>query len=343
MSTSPEGRSIPLLPEGVCDFLPKEAKRLRMLESAIREGFEQRGYEEVILPAIEPIETILAEASFEGFPKGLVGFMEPTSARLMGLRQDFTPQIVRLVASHLKFVKLPIRLFYMGSTFSGDPGLKRLEEHQGGAELIGEAGFEADAEIIGTTCNVLKSMGLSRFRIYMGDASFLQSILDKVLEAGKDPKNFLRAWSQRNLEAIEAQIDGLSLDRTTKETLKELPFFVGSLKTAQERFVSIKWPPFNRSLARFQALMKAMENGFIEAPDAIQLDYGATPRHSYYTGLFFEGYFEGYPGLLALGGRYDRLFSVFESAVPAVGVGFKLSPILKSINGQLPPTEVGGL
>jgi ATP phosphoribosyltransferase regulatory subunit len=327
-----EGRLIPLLPEGVCDFLPKEAKRLRMLEGSIREGFGQRGYEEVILPAIEPIETVLTEASFEGFPKGLMGFMEPTSGRFLGLRQDFTPQIVRLVASQLKHVKLPIRLFYMGSTFSGDPGLKRLEEHQGGAELIGEAGIEADAEVIGMACGVLKSMGLSRFRIYVGDASFLQSLLDAILKKGGGPKNFFRAWSQRNLEAIEAQIEGLSLDHMTKEALKELPFFVGPLKTAQEKFASLKWPPFKQSLTRFQALMKALQNDSIEASEVIQVDYGATPRHSYYTGLFFEGYLEGYPGLLALGGRYDRLFSVFESAVPAVGVGFKLSSILESIN-----------
>ena len=332
MSGPQEGRSFPLLPEGVCDFLPKEAKRLRKLEEAIREGFGQRGYEEVILPAFEPIETILTDTTNEEFPRGLMGFLEPTSGGFLGLRQDFTPQIVRLVASHLKFVKLPIRLFYVGSTFSGDPGLKRLEEHQGGAEWIGEAGIEADAEIIGMTWRALQSMGLAQFRIFVSDASFLRALLDAVPDKGGGLKNFFRAWSQRNLEAIEDQIDRFSLDPRKKEGLKELPFFIGSLKSVQEKFASVEWPPFKRSLARFQGLMKALENDFSEALEVIEVDYGATPRHGYYTGLFLEAYLEGYPGLLALGGRYDQLFSVFESAVPAVGVGFKLSSILESIN-----------
>jgi ATP phosphoribosyltransferase regulatory subunit len=329
MSGSQPARLVPLLPEGVCDLLPEGAKGLRELEGAIRQDFGRLGYQEVVLPTIEYLDTFLTDARKDELPAGIFGFLEPVTGRLLALRQDFTPQIARLVASRLKFVQLPMRLLYLGPTFGHDGGGSRLEEHQGGAELIGEAGIRADAEVLGAVCLSLKAMGFKRFKVYIGDAAFVRSLLALPFQDSTTRHAFWCAWRQRNLEALEVIVEKLPVDQETKGTLINLPFFVSSRDALKGRDFPSPWRPLQKSLLRVEGLFKALEDVLPEAEACIELDYGATPKHAYYTGLFFEVYAEGFPQLIALGGRYDQLFSVFETNVPAVGAGFKLSAIME--------------
>lgn len=329
MSGSQPARLVPLLPEGVCDLLPEGAKGLRELEGAIRQDFGRLGYQEVVLPTIEYLDTFLTDARKDELPAGIFGFLEPVTGRLLALRQDFTPQIARLVASRLKFVQLPMRLLYLGPTFGHDGDGSRLEEHQGGAELIGEAGIKADAEVLGTVCLALKAMGFKRFKVYIGDAAFVRSLFTLPFQDSTTRHAFWCAWRQRNLEALEVIVQKLPVDQETKGTLINLPFFVSSRDALKGRDFSSPWRPLQKSLLRVEGLFRALEDVLPEAEACIELDYGATPKHAYYTGLFFEVYAEGFPQLIALGGRYDQLFSVFETNVPAVGAGFKLSAIME--------------
>jgi ATP phosphoribosyltransferase regulatory subunit len=124
-------------------------------------------------------------------------------------------------------------------------------------------------------------------------------------------------------------VEKLPVDQETKGTLINLPFFVSSRDALKGRDFPSPWRPLQKSLLRVEGLFKALEDVLPEAEACIELDYGATPKHAYYTGLFFEVYAEGFPQLIALGGRYDQLFSVFETNVPAVGAGFKLSAIME--------------
>ena len=329
MSEPQPSKILPLLPEGVCDFLPEGAKRLRELEEAIRRDFGQLGYQEVILPVVEFLDTFLADTRKDELPPGIFGFLEPLTGRLLALRKDFTPQIARLVASRLKFVQLPMRLFYLGPTFGHDGAGSRLEEHQGGAELIGEAGIEADAEVLRAVCFALRTMGLERFKVYLGDASFVSSLLALPFKNHARRQAFLTAWRQRNLEALETIIKELPVAKETKTTLLGLPFLVGSWDEVGGKACLSSWEPLQKSLQKVGGLFNVLEGSLPKALECIEMDYGAAPRHSYYTGLFFEAYMEGFPQLIALGGRYDNLFSVFESSVPAVGAGFKLSAIME--------------
>jgi ATP phosphoribosyltransferase regulatory subunit len=329
MSGSQPARLVPLLPGGVCDLLPEGAKRLRELEGAIRQNFGRLGYQEVVLPTIEYLDTFLADTQKDELPAGIFGFLEPFTGRLLALRQDFTPQIARLVASRLKFVQLPMRLLYLGPTFGQDGDGSRLEEHQGGAELIGEAGIKADAEVLGTVCLALKAMGFERFKVYIGDAVFVKSLLALPFQDNATRHAFCSAWRQRNLEALDVIVEKLPIDQQTKGTLVNLPFLVGSRNALKGRVFSSSWSPLQKSLQGVEGLFEALEDVLPEAEKCIELDLGAAPKHAYYTGLFFEVYAEGFPQLIALGGRYDQLFSVFETNVPAVGAGFKLSAIMK--------------
>jgi ATP phosphoribosyltransferase regulatory subunit len=299
------------------------------LEGAIRQDFGRLGYQEVVLPTIEYLDTFLTDARKDELPAGIFGFLEPVTGRLLALRQDFTPQIARLVASRLKFVQLPMRLLYLGPTFGHDGDGSRLEEHQGGAELIGEAGIKADAEVLGTVCLALKAMGFKRFKVYIGDAAFVRSLFTLPFQDSTTRHAFWCAWRQRNLEALEVIVQKLPVDQETKGTLINLPFFVSSRGALKGRDFSSPWRPLQKSLLRVEGLFRALEDVLPEAEACIELDYGATPKHAYYTGLFFEVYAEGFPQLIALGGRYDQLFSVFETNVPAVGAGFKLSAIME--------------
>src|SRR5213076_2236550 len=119
------------------------------------------GYAEVVPPAIEAADVFGPEA-FRALDR---------SGRLIALRADFTAQVARIAATRLAGVS-PLRLYYRGSIvrrLESGPVYERL---QAGCELVGAAGPEADAEILGLASAALAALGLRGARISVGTMGY---------------------------------------------------------------------------------------------------------------------------------------------------------------------------
>src|SRR6478609_3139595 len=154
-----------LLPEGIADVLPAEARKIEELRRAMLDHFRGYGYELVMPPMLEYIESLLAGA---GRDTDLRTFklVDQMSGRTMGVRADMTTQAARIDA-HLLNRNSVTRLCYVGSVLHTRPsGLHATREPlQIGAEIYGHAGLEADAEVQELVLASLALAGISQVRL----------------------------------------------------------------------------------------------------------------------------------------------------------------------------------
>ena len=315
------------LPQGVYDLLPEFAKKLRFFENTIRSILTRSGYEEVVPPLFEYLDNFLTAAGKVKNQEDIIKFVDLASGRLIGLRHDFTPQVVRLVASHFRFTTKPRRLFYIGPIYRHARGNKNAEVYQAGAELIGPSDIRSDAEILDLTQRIIAAMGVEEFTIYVSDARFMRNIFHMSQLSIQDKEELKIALKQRNGEYIEFLVKRSLLDECIKEVLIELPFLFGTIEDLNKRSKRFEWPALRKTIEELDHLMSLVKE-MNAIRNNIIIDLGSYPKHDYYTGVFFEVHLPKVLRNIALGGRYDQLFSFFGENVPAVGVGLTLSDLI---------------
>ena len=136
-----------LLPEHIADVLPSEARRIEELRRKLLDLARGYGFELVIPPMLEHLESLL---SGTGHALDLKTFklVDQLSGRMLGVRADTTPQVARIDA-HLLNRQGVARLCYCGPALHARPDhpLATRELLQFGAEIYGHSGLEADLEI----------------------------------------------------------------------------------------------------------------------------------------------------------------------------------------------------
>ena len=158
-----------LLPAGLEDILPPEAAQEAEAVEHLIGSFAAQGYERVKPPLLEFEETLLAGAG-AGVAQQTFRLMDPISQRMMGLRADMTPQVARIAAHRLGRAPRPLRLCYGGQVLRVRGSQLRSERQFGqvGAELIGAAQAEADAELVLLASEALTALGLEGLSIDVG-------------------------------------------------------------------------------------------------------------------------------------------------------------------------------
>ena len=156
-------------PEGVRDIYGKEYARKLAVEQKLQNAIHCFGYEDIQTPSIEFFDVFSKEIGTTP-SKELYKFFDKEGNTLV-LRPDFTPSIARCAAKYFMEEKVPLRFSYNGNTFTNTSNLqgKLKEVTQMGAELIGDPSVEADAEVISMVIEALKSTGLTRFQVTIGE------------------------------------------------------------------------------------------------------------------------------------------------------------------------------
>ncbi|MDP2706481.1 MAG: ATP phosphoribosyltransferase regulatory subunit, partial [Burkholderiales bacterium] len=157
-----------LLPEYIEDILPAEARGIEALRRAMLGLFEVHGYQLVLPPLLEYVESLLTGT---GHDLDLKTFklVDQLSGRMLGVRADITPQVARIDA-HLMNREGVNRLCYAGSVLHTLPGgLNRTREPlQIGAEIYGHAGIESDLEVQRLMLDALRLAGIAQLQLDIG-------------------------------------------------------------------------------------------------------------------------------------------------------------------------------
>lgn len=317
-----------LLPEGIEEVLPKEAKRLEQLRRTLLDRYECWGYDLVIPPFIEYLESLLTGT---GNDLDLQTFKltDQLTGRLMGIRADMTPQVARIDAHQLK-QETPTRLCYIGTVLhtrtDGFAGSR--SPLQVGAELYGHAGIESDVEVIMLMLETLALSGMTTPFIDLGHVGIYRELvklagLDKEQEAtlfdclqrkaNTEIATYLAEWNiDKNISSAITALTTLNGDEAILEKARTV------LKMAGEGVLTAL-----EELSNIAALVKQ------RVPDLkLNFDLAELRGYHYHTGTVFAAYVEGRGQAIAQGGRYNDIGKVFGRARPATGFSTDLKTLL---------------
>ena len=303
-------------PYGTRDFLPTEAAAKRAVEQKIFALFASFGYEEVVTPTMEYLET-LTTSSGRIIEPNLFKMFDRNNQTL-ALRHEMTTPIARLAVSRLKDSPLPLKLSYNTNVFrfrTNQPG-RQCEFYQAGVELLGISNAFADAEIISLAAQALSVAGLKDFKICLGQVDFAGGLMKNL---SSDVQSQIKSAIERH--DIVA-LDNLPVD----EKFKRLPTLQGGREILKEAYSLADNEISRRALDNLNEIYRLLEIYGVD--DKITFDLGLIRDFEYYTGMVFEAYSPGVGYSLAGGGRYDNMLSDFGAARAATGFALGIERIL---------------
>jgi len=309
-----------LLPEHIADVLPSEARRIEEMRRKLLDLARSYGFELVIPPMLEHLESLLSGAGL-GHDLKTFKLVDQLSGRMVGVRADTTPQVARIDA-HLLNRQGVARLCYCGPVLHARPDkpLATREPLQFGAEIYGHAGLEADLEIQDLALDGLAAAGVGRLVVDMGDARLLRSLLGERRDTPLHTE-LAEALTLKDRSAVEAL--AADLDPASRDGLVALLDLYGDatvLAQARERLPAR--PAIAAALADLAWLGKHLRAAH---PDiAVGFDLSDMSGYAYYSGVRFAVYAEGATDALLRGGRYDEVGAVFGRNRPAVGFSLDL-------------------
>ena len=323
------------IPYGTRDFLPAEAAGKRVVETRLAELFAQWGYEEVVTPSIEYLDT-LSLGGNRSIGNHLFKLFDKEN-KTVALRHEMTTPIARLVSTRLQDSPLPLKLSYISSVFRYEQAQagRQCEFYQAGVELMGPGSPATDAEVVALAVTGLLRSGLTEFTVCLGQVEFLNGILNQYRLSEQEQAELKEAMERRNLVELNQLVEQLQLPENAKQVLKKLPLLNGGeelLKNAYDIALNEQSRRALDNLAEIYRLLKAYK-----VEQYVRFDLGIIRDFSYYTGMVFEVYAPGLGYPLCGGGRYDHLLSDFGTACPATGFALGIERILLAIERQKLP------
>jgi len=201
-----------LLPEGVDEVLPPEAGRLERLRRRVLDLYASWGYQLVIPPFIEFLDSLLvgtgSDLDLETFK-----LTDQLTGRLMGIRADMTPQVARIEAHHFRD-QACARLCYLGTVLHALPdGFTRTRSPvQVGAELYGHAGFESDCEILSLMLETLAIAGVDKVHVDLGHVGIFRALAKQAGIDGDHESALHDALQRKAPGEIAELLDTSSVD-----------------------------------------------------------------------------------------------------------------------------------
>lgn len=310
-----------LLPENISDVLPLEARRVEELRRALLDLYRSYGYELVIPPLIEYLDSLLTGTGSD-LDLRMFKLTDQASGRMLGLRADATPQVARIDAHILNRTGVA-RLCYAGSVLHARPlhPLASREPLQVGAELYGLAGPAADAEVIELAVASLRLAGLTSVRLDLGHTGVVRALLDLAPPASGNVDDLLAALSSKDEPALRELVAGMPQEAAS--ALLELVRLNGGtevIERARSRLPRV--PGIGAALDELATL--AQRSGA-----EVSFDLADLHGYRYHNGVTFAVHVEGLPSAVLRGGRYDGIGKAFGRARPAVGFSVYLRELVR--------------
>jgi ATP phosphoribosyltransferase regulatory subunit len=305
-----------LLPEQIADVLPSQARRVEELRRTLIDRARAYGYELVMPPLVEHLESLLSGTGQELDLKTFK-LVDQLSGRTIGLRADTTPQVARIDA-HLLNRNGVARLAYCGPVLHAraDSALASRELLQFGAEVYGHAGLEADLEVIDLALDALGSAGVREVLLDLGDARVLRALLAGAPLDAERLTDLAQALARKDAAAL-AGLSGALTAESRDGLTALLRLHGGSEVIGAARTVLPARASITRALDDLVWLAAHVQRA--HAAVRLGFDLADLSGYAYYSGPRFALYAAGNPAALARGGRYDEVGAVFGRNRPAVG------------------------
>ena len=313
-----------LLPEHIADVLPAEARQLEQLRRTLLEVAAGYGFEQVMPPLLEHLESLLTGTGHE-LDLRTFKLVDQLSGRTLGVRADTTPQVARIDA-HLLNRTGVARLCYCGPVLHTLPQAPRAtrEPLQLGAEIYGHAGLEADLEVQELALDALHAAGLRDLVIDLADARIVRGVLAGLALGKADLAEVVAALASKNLPRLQALSNGFPA--VNRAPLLALPGLYGGLEVLDRARACLpQHPLITTALDELGQLAQHLSASHSDVQ--IGFDLGDMGGYSYYSGARFAVFAPRASDALLRGGRYDEVGAVFGRNRPAVGFSTDLKQL----------------
>ena len=304
------------LPDGVEELLPAEVAHIETLRRKVLDLFHSWGYETVIPPLIEYLESLLTGA---GNDLDLQTFKltDQLTGRMMGVRADMTPQVARIDAHRLNR-EGPTRLCYLGSVLHKRPEISGATRSpiQVGAELYGHATIESDLEVIRLMLEMVKMAGHSSLVLDLGHVGIYRGLIEQAGISAADEPQLFDAFQRKAATELEQIVHRVVSDESFREQLITLNSLNGGIEilAKAKSVLDCAVHPAIEQLEKIAAIAEQQQWGV-----ELHFDLAELRGYDYHTGVLFAAYVPQKGIAVAQGGRYDNVGAVFGRARPATG------------------------
>jgi len=311
---------------GMNDILPDATPAWQWVESTAREIFAAYGYRELRVPIVERSELFsrsIGEVT-DIVEKEMYSFQDRNGDHL-SLRPEATASCVRAAISNSLIHNQQQRLWYAGPMFRYErPQKGRYRQfHQLGAEALGFAGPDVDAELILMSARLWRALGLDGLQLELnslGTAAARLAYRGLLVEYFSDRREALDEDSLRRLGQNPLRI----LDSKNPEMAAVI---------AAAPSITDHLDP--ESAEHFERLKAALE--------AAGVPYRVNPRLvrglDYYSRTVFEWLTDrlGAQAAVCSGGRYDTLVEQLGGRpTPAIGWALGMERLVELVRDNAP-------
>jgi histidyl-tRNA synthetase len=298
---------------GMNDLLPEQAPLWEAFEAHAVRILQSYGYTQIRTPIVEPTALFrrgLGEVT-DIVEREMYSFVDSLNGDALTLRPENTAGVVRAVIEHSLLYDGPRRLWYMGPMFRHErPARGRYRQfHQAGAEALGFAGPDVDAELIILLGRLWRALGLSGVRLELNS-------LGQPLERARH-----RAELIRYLEQHHDRLDEDARRRLHSNPLRTLDTKNPSMQDLVEAAPRLLDFLGEASLEHFERLQQLLRSAGID----FSINHRLVRGLDYYNLTVFEWVTDqlGAGGTICGGGRYDGLVELLGGK-PAPACGFSI-------------------
>ena len=330
-----------LLPDGIEEVLPPQAWQVETMRRTLLDLYASWGYELVIPPHIEFLESLSAGAGND-LELQTFKITDQLTGRMMGLRADTTPAVARMDAHTLNRTA-PARLCYAGSVFHTRPASLAASRTpiQVGVELYGHAGVASDIEVISLMLETLAAVGIDNPHVDLGHVDIFRQLTSAASLNSVQEAELFDALQRKANPEIQKYLADWAVAPSIGRMLTELSRLSGGREILGDARTMMADAPASviEAIDTLEMIADHLSEGYPQVE--LYFDLSELRGYNYHTGVVFSAYLPEEGQAIAKGGRYDGIGEVFGRARPATGFSTDLKALMRLGNGE--PEAVRGI
>ena len=313
-----------LLPDGVTDLLSEEAQKQERLRYKLTQRLVRHGYELLCPPMIEYTESLLNNAS-EDLKRQTFKIIDQLTGRLMGVRADITPQILRIDA-HLNQQQGNqhiARYCYAGHVIHTLPSglFGSRTPLQLGAEIFGCENIGADIELLDVLIELLDSVDIqATLHVDIGQVAIFKRLCQLASINEGDTKHMMSLYANKALPELKDFCQGLTLG-TDFYALAAQGHDMATLRhslsdaVAQDSIITAAMDEISHIKHHLEQTWQCQ----------VSVDITELSGYHYHTGLVFNVYLNNESQPVARGGHFEGMvIGANTEQAPRPATGFSL-------------------
>jgi histidyl-tRNA synthetase len=319
--------------KGMNDILPADAGLWELFQATVESVFRSYGFQQMRTPVVEDTALFVRAIGevTDIVEKEMYSFVDSMNGDKLSLRPEGTAGAVRAVIEHNLVYDGPKRLWYFGPMFRHEkPQRGRYRQfYQYGAEAMGFAGPDVDAELIMMCRRLWDDLGLDHIRLELNSIGDAQERANHRLA--------LIAY----FEAHKEQLDAEALRRLHTNPLRILDTKNPAMQALVNAAPKLLDYLGEESLAHFDGVQAILKHNNVPYSINTRLVRGL----DYYNRTVFEWVTDklGAQGTVCAGGRYDPLVEM-SGGKPTPACGFamgaeRLLELMKDAGGFVPSNQ----